>query len=163
MDFPGSSGHEWSEPEFDLLEAYVDGGGFLVVTNLYSNMVMTRPLIDVNEDSRAINGLLERMGAAYTIGNLGSGMVLSSADHPLMDGASYIKGMDRYGVPFRMDDGTVLAEIQGRPALGLLEVGDAGGQVLIVSDLGLLMDYHQGARNLALVKNIAGYAAEEFD
>jgi hypothetical protein len=43
-------------------------------------------------------------------------------------------------------------------AIGLIDYGDQGGQVLVVADVGLLKDNADGAKNLSFVKNIAHYA-----
>ena len=48
----------------------------------------------------------------------------------------------------------------GKPVLAVVEVGGQDGQVLVVADIGLLMDYGSGAKNLQLIKNIARYALE---
>jgi hypothetical protein len=52
----------------------------------------------------------------------------------------------------------VLAWADGAPALALVEVGDAGGQVLILADVGILTAGWSEPHNLPFWRNLAGYA-----
>ena len=64
------------------------------------------------------------------------------------------------GLPLILPGGTVLAQAQGQPAVALVDYGEAGGQVLALSDLGLLDLYNpgEGGRdNLAFLRNLARY------
>jgi hypothetical protein len=53
--------------------------------------------------------------------------------------------------------------VNGQAALGLVDYGAAGGQVLVLSDLGLLKLYDRGQNerdSIALLRNLARYARE---
>jgi hypothetical protein len=160
LDYSGEPAETWTTQELDLLETYVKNGGLLVVTNSYYNLAMNRLLEDINEDSRLINALTERFGVRFTTGTSSANLVTAKGDHPLIAEASYLKMKEENGVPFKLESGLVLANAGGRPVLALVEYGDAGGQVLVVGDLGLLSDFGAGGKNLVLLMNLARYAWE---
>ena len=67
------------------------------------------------------------------------------------------------GVPFSLAKGTsgvVLAEADGELIAALLDYGSAGGQVLILADVGILGAGWEGPENLTFWRNLAHYAAE---
>jgi len=45
-----------------------------------------------------------------------------------------------------------------KPVVALLSYGDQGGQVLVITDLGILQADHTGAKNFEFLQNIAHYA-----
>jgi hypothetical protein len=139
------------------LEQYVKEGGFLVLTNSYANLAMNRILSDSNEDSLSINILAERMGIRFKVGVLNSTMVKSESQHALMNDAQYLKMFASNGVPFEIKSGQVLATANLYPIIALVDYGQ--GQVLVVGDIGLLVDYGGDAKNLNFVKNIARYVS----
>jgi hypothetical protein len=160
LDYSGAPGEVWTSQELDLLETYVKNGGLLVVTNSYNNLAMNRLLEDANEDSSLINALTERFGVRFTTGTTSADIVTAQGDHPLIVEASYLKMIEGNGVPFELESGLVLAEANSWPVLALVDYGGAGGQVLVVGELGLLSDFGAGGKNLELLKNLARYAWE---
>jgi hypothetical protein len=155
LDYPGPNSESWSEAELALLTEYVAQGGFLVVTNTGYNIAQVRHLEDLNEDVTALNKLLEPMGVKFWYGNLGGGIVVMDSDHPLTTDAKYLaSAYTGHQVPMAQDGGIELAS----GAIGLVDYGDQGGQVLVIADVGLLKDNADGAKNLNFVKNIAHYA-----
>lgn len=69
------------------------------------------------------------------------------------------------GSPISLQAGEILAELGGQAALGLVDYGDAGGELLVLSDVGSLDLY--GSRqherdNLAFLRNLARYARERY-
>ena len=67
------------------------------------------------------------------------------------------------GLPISLQAGETLAEVGGQAALGLVDYGGAGGQVLILSDLGSLDLYdfgHHERDNFAFLRNLARYARD---
>lgn len=155
LDYPGQDAGEWDEEEIALLEQYVEDGGFLVLTNSRNNLAMNRLLSDSNEDSKRINLLAEKMGIHFKVGVLNASIVESDSDHPLMSGAQYLKMFENNGVPFDIESGQVLATAEGRPIIALVDHGQ--GQVLVIGDIGLLVDHGRDAKNLDFMKNIARY------
>jgi hypothetical protein len=119
---------------------------------------MTRPLDDFNEDVFSLNDFLGTMGIRFQYGTLDGDIALAVAEHPLTADAGYLAVYQSNGVPFGMDSGLDLAQINGRPIIGLVDYGEQGGQVLVIADLGVLKDDGAGARNMNFVKNIASYA-----
>ena len=89
LDYPGSN-ETWSEQEIALLDAYTVGGGFLLVTNSAYSLSMNRHVEDMNEDSRAINALLEPMGISFKVSFLTSEILNTNGDHALVAGAEYL-------------------------------------------------------------------------
>ncbi|MEW5870832.1 MAG: M28 family peptidase [Chloroflexota bacterium] len=176
MDYPTQEGGDWSPQEIDALDAYIQEGGFLVVTNSYHNIAMTLTIEDVNEDAFKINDLTERFGVSFIFGSASADVVLANKDaHPLMENASYLEMMAAYyndnGVPFKIDAGKaqssgtscsaiVLAMAGSRAVLALVDYGQSGGQVLVVADIGLLSDYGRGGKNLTFLQNLAKYVAQ---
>jgi hypothetical protein len=61
-------------------------------------------------------------------------------------------------VPIRLDEGQVLGWAEGRIVIGLVDYGDAGGQVLALADAGLLGNDGGTPRSLKLWQNLARYA-----
>ncbi len=65
------------------------------------------------------------------------------------------------GVRFTMESGVALAESRGTPVVGLVEYGDAGGQVLVLADVGILgyTGFAPPTRdNFQFWRNLARYA-----
>ena len=65
-------------------------------------------------------------------------------------------------LPINLQTGETLAEMEGQTALGLVDYGGAGGQVLVLSDLGSLDLYDFERRekdNFTFLRNLAWYAA----
>jgi hypothetical protein len=160
LDYSGAPADAWSSNELNLLEKYVKDGGLLVVTNSTFNLAMSRLLDDMNEDSRLINALTERFGVRFRTGTTSASLVTTESEHPLMSGASYLKMIEGNGVPFSLESGQVLAGANSWPVLALVDYGGAGGQVLVVGDIGLLSHFGVGGKNLDLLKNLARYAWE---
>jgi hypothetical protein len=158
LDYAGPPGEKWSPSELDALEAYVEEGGLLVVTNSFYNLAMSRLLSEANEDSLAINDLLKRFGVSYMFGSVVDDLAQSKGDHPLTEEATYLSVIGGNGVPIRLETGQALANVGGRVVLALVDIGSAGGQVLVVSDLTLLQDLGRGAKNIRLLQNLARYA-----
>jgi hypothetical protein len=144
-----------------LLQDYLAQGGFLVVTNSSCTYAIKRCTDDPNEDTKALNALLEPLGARFTLG-LGPAddIALAVAEHPLTENATYLNYYRYEGVPFKLTQGLELVRSSAKPVVALLDSGSAGGQVLVIADLGILQLDKKGAKNLDFLKNIARYARE---
>ena len=158
LDYPGPHEEIWTEAELTLLDTYVAEGGFLVVTNSANSFASIRPINDENEDVLAINPLLEPMGVAFQPGVIQGDFALSARMHPITAEVSYLALYSGNGVPFDMNTGVDLVQVNGQPSVGLVEYGDQGGEVLVVSDISLLFDSSGDANNLPFIKNIVNYA-----
>jgi hypothetical protein len=152
---------DWTEEEADILEAFVDDGGFLILTNSAYEPSFRLSPVTTNDDQRDMNTLAERFGISYRFGPFPGGNVLwSESDHALVEFVQYLEFYEGNGVPLAMDAGQVLAQISQAPAVGLVEYGDAGGEVLALADFGILHVHHAASQNLAFLRNLARYARE---
>jgi hypothetical protein len=168
IDYPGADGdpdlydEEWRSDEIDLLVTYVERGGLLVLTNS-ANRLFFGEVFDSNEDWEKVNALAAPFGVRYE----GTPIPITDArvvsTHPLTEKLSGIGLIAKNGLPIHMEAGETLAEVGGQAALGLVNYGEAGGQVLILSDLGSLdlYDFRQHERdNFAFLRNLATYARD---
>lgn len=155
LDYPGPNSENWSQDEFVLLTQYIEKGGFVLVTNSGYNIAQVRRVEDINEDATDFNAWLKPFGIQFKHGETGGGMIRLTSEHPLSANAKYLTNQqEKLQVFFTQTGGVQLAP----GAIGLVDYGSQGGQVLVVSDLGLLKNNEDGAKNLNFVKNIARYA-----
>ncbi len=166
IDYPSVDGdltlydEQWRADEIEQLVSYVEQGGFLVLTNSANRLYLGR-VAETNEDWEAANALAEPFGIRY------EGVAFSSirarvvATHPLTGDLFDLVLMAHNGVPLTLQAGEALAEVNGEVAVGLIDYGGAGGQVLALSDLGSLDLYSTGEGerdNLDFLRNLARYA-----
>jgi hypothetical protein len=78
--------------------------------------------------------------------------------HPLVERVPYQELLPGNAVPIRLEEGQVLAWADGKVVIGLVDYGDAGGQVLALADIGLLGNDTGMPRGLRLWQNLAQYA-----
>jgi hypothetical protein len=166
-DFPTPGGdldlydEAWTQPEIDALEAYVAEGGLLVLTTSRQRLKYGLQLLDTNEDWADANALASRFGITYQEGAMTGHQARTERDHPLVKGVSMLEFGEENAAPFALAegvDGQVLARAGGDPAAVLLEYGDAGGQVLVLTDVGMLGAGWSEPRNLPFWQNLARYA-----
>ncbi len=165
VDFPSQRGEltvydeTWSEEEIQVVVDYVARGGLLVLANSAHRIKFSGFMVDSNEDWRSLNALSERFGISYRFGTVYETLFwVEKGSHPLVEGISYLELLPGNSVPIRMDDGLVLGWAEGRIVIGLVDYGDAGGQVLALADVGLLSSDAGTPRNLRLWQNLAQYA-----
>lgn len=158
LDYPGTHEEIWKEEELKILDQYISEGGFLIVTNSAGSFAMTRPLDDENEDTLDFNSLLSPAGIEFKTGKIRGDIAMPVSEHSLTDGIGYMTLYAGNGVPFEMNEGQELFEVNRHAIVGLASYGDQGGEVLVVADISLLFDNSGDANNLAFVKNIASYA-----
>ncbi len=147
----------WTPGELDILELYVDGGGLLIITNSGHRMRFSNSTNEVNEDWADVNDLAVRFGVTYRDGVVPGALAEVVGSGPLTAGVESLWLATDNGVPFDVDDGgaTVLATVEDEPVMVLLEVGDSGGQVLVLSDLGILGDGRGEGDNPTFWLNLA--------
>ncbi|MFN2183788.1 MAG: M28 family peptidase, partial [Anaerolineae bacterium] len=145
VDFPSQRGdlsvydEAWSEGEIQALEDYVATGGLLVLANSAHRLKFGSSMVDANEDWRSLNALSERFGISYRFGTVYEKVFwVEKGSHPLVDGVSLLELLPGNSVPIRLEEGQVLGWAEGRIVIGLVDYGDAGGQVLALADAGLL-------------------------
>ena len=165
VDYPSQRGDTavydevWGEAEMQAIEDYVSGGGLLVLANSASRLKFANRMVDDNEDWRSLNALSERFGISYRFGTVYERLFwLEKNTHPLIERVPYQELLPGNSVPIRMEEGQVLAWADGKVVIGLVDFGDAGGQVLALADLGLLGNDAGMPRGLKLWQNLAQYA-----
>ena len=166
IDYPGPDGdltlydEAWSVQEIESLVTYVKQGGLLVVTNSARRIHLTS-IADVNEDWQDVNDLSKYFGVSFEEGTLSSSRAQTRQGHPLMENVLSLTMLTGNAVPFTMQTGDTLAEVDGNPTVGLVDYGEAGGQVLMLADVGILSfaGFAPPERdNLTFLRNLAQYA-----
>ncbi len=167
IDYPGPGGdlylydETWSEEEIEALVTYVEQGGLLVQTNSAHRIHLFGRVFDGNEDWQDVNPLSEVFGVVFEKGALSASSARTQGQHPLTEDQVSLALVQNNGVPFTMQSGEALAEADGRPAVGLVDYGEAGGQVLVLADVGILGFAGPGPSegdNLSFLRNLARYA-----
>jgi hypothetical protein len=167
IDYPGPGGdltlydEVWSDKEIESLVTYVEQGGLLVLTNSANRIQLFGLVFDANEDWQDANALSEYFRVVYEEGTLPSASARIQREHPLMERQSSLTLIHNNGVPFTMQTGETLAEVDGTPAVGLVDYGEAGGQVLVLADVGILgfAGFEPPERdNFYFLRNLARYA-----
>jgi hypothetical protein len=167
LDYPSPEGdpavydETWSQREIETLKTYVDGGGMLVLTNSANRLKYNNQVLDSNEDWGDVNALAEHFGIAYRDGGLKATEAWTERASSLLGGTSSLALARNNGVSFTMREtanAQVLAWAGGEPAMALIDSGDAGGQVLILADVGMLATDGGEPANLDFWLNLAEYA-----
>jgi hypothetical protein len=152
---------QWRPDEIELLMNYVDEGGFLILTNSANHLDLRGRILSVNEDWDDANQLAAPFGIRFGGEPFSTIVAMVTGTHPITADVNDLVMMPDNGLPLTLQGGVLLAEAQGEAAIGLLDVGSAGGQVLALSDLGLLdlANPGEGQRdNLDFLRNLARYA-----
>jgi hypothetical protein len=163
-DYPSPDGdvtvydEAWSEPELDVLQTYVEEGGFLVVTNSKHRLKYMNYAYEENEDWPDVNALSSRFGVEYVAGDLPGTVVFAQGSGPLLEDVFLLQMVGGNGVPFTMTTGEVLAHISGDPTVAL--IGQGAGEVLVLADLGILGNDGGDPTNLPFWRNLATYALQ---
>ncbi|MBN1137564.1 MAG: M20/M25/M40 family metallo-hydrolase [Anaerolineae bacterium] len=167
IDYPGPGGdlelydEAWSDEEIEALVAYVAQGGRLVLTNSAHRIYLFGRAFDANEDAQDVNALSERLGVTFEESTLSSSTATKRLEHPLVEGLSHLAMIGHNGHPFSMLSGQVLADVGRKPAVGLVDYGEAGGQVLVLADVGILgfagPEASEGG-NFDFLRNLGRYA-----
>ncbi|MFN2189233.1 MAG: M28 family metallopeptidase [Candidatus Promineifilaceae bacterium] len=168
IDYPSTASdlnlydEEWSAAEINLLVNYVEQGGLLLLTNSANRLFFGR-IADANEDWEKVNALAAPFGLMYESPPSTIALARVAVPHPLTENVAGLRLIANNALPIRMDSGETLVELEGEAALGLADYGEAGGQVLILSDLGLLDVYDRKLHdrdNFTFLRNIARYARD---
>ena len=162
VDYPYEAGgpaaydEAWQPEEVAALEAYVAGGGLLVLTDSAHRLKYMNTPLDANEDWSDANALAGRFGITYQSGVLPGASARAEGASPLLDGVAELKLIEGNGVPLGLQQGQVLARAGGQPAAALVPHGR--GQVLALADLGILGASSEKPPNLRFWQNLARYA-----
>lgn len=168
VDYPTAGGdidlydEGWTQEEIDVLRTYAADGGLLVLTNSRQRLKYGTAGLDPNEDWGDANALASEFGVAYQEEAVKGDQAQTEGDHPLVEGLSKLELVKDNGVPLDLSEGVegqVLASADGVPVLALVEVGEAGGQILALADVALLsVGWTVPPQNLPFWQNLARYA-----
>jgi GNAT superfamily N-acetyltransferase len=153
---------EWRADEIDLLVTYVEQGGLLVLTNS-ANRLFFGEVFDINEDWEKANLLAAPFGISYEGVPFPITVARVASAHPLTEDLFSLRMIANNGLPISLQAGETLAGVGDLAALGLVDYGGAGGQVLIMSDLGSLDLYdfrEHEIDNFAFLRDLARYAGD---
>ncbi len=159
LDYPGPQwGNEtydesWSEAEAAALEAYVAGGGFLVLTNSAYRLDLSGVAADENEDWADANLVAGRFGVTYQEPFLEGSQATVTAGQSLVTGTERLAMAWGNGVSFAFRQGTVLAQVAEAAAVALVPYGDRGGRVLVLAEAWMLAAGWEGM-NSAFWENL---------
>jgi len=153
---------EWRGEEIEVLRQYVEGGGFLVLTNSAHRLkYFYYPPFEENEDWSDMNDLAQPFGVEFISGEIS----LEWAEllkHPLTMGLARLRLVGGNAVPFTYQKGQDLSRAEGKPVVALIPFGNEGGEVLVVGDLTIFDRRPDEGRatNLDFWLNLAEYAKE---
>jgi hypothetical protein len=170
IDYPGADGdpslydEEWSVDEIDRLVTYVDQGGFLVLVNS-ANRLSFGTIADANEDWDGVNALAAPFGVSYGGDPFPGNTAYFAGTHRLAENLPRMGMVSGNGLPISLQAGEILAESGRQAALALVSYGAAGGEVLVLSDLGSLevygaVDPDENSLTFLFVLNLASYAGD---
>jgi len=151
----------WTEQEIEILREYVQDGGLLVVVNSRYRLKYGYPALDDNEDWADTNALAGVFGVTFHDAATW-GALASPGDHPLVRGLLDISLAESNAVLFSYETGESLADVHGDAVMALVPHGDAGGEVLVIGDLGIFSAGwgEETPHNLQLWLNLAEYARD---
>jgi len=155
IDF-GEPDEGWGADEVQALADHVAGGGRLVIAASAYRMRFSNFLYERNEDALDVNALASRFGVTFDSGTIGASTATPSGTHALLQGVTTLELAAGNGVPFTVAGGQVLARAGTQPALAL---AGAGGNVLVIGDVGMLGSAQTQSVNLPFWRNLGRWAA----
>ena len=167
IDYPAPDGdltqydEQWAADEIELLVNYVKQGGLLVLTNSANCLFLGR-VNEANEDWEDANALAAPFSISFGGEPFRTIRAFVTGSHPLTGDLVDLVLASKNGLPITMQGGVMLADAQGQVAIGLMDYGEAGGQILALSDLALLDLYNPRETerdNLEFLRNLARYAS----
>ncbi len=149
----------WTGDEVEVLADYVGDGGLLVLTNAAARLGPFGRVREDNEDQDDINAVSEVFGIRFG-GDLVASMATAVTGHPLMEGVEALRLIEGNGSSIAVDQTySALARV-GEALMAIhLEHGDAGGEVVGLGDLGILVSPGGQPTNFTFWQNLARYAA----
>jgi hypothetical protein len=161
-DYPSEDGdltlydEAWTTAEIDTIDSYVRNGGMLVLANSGHRLKYSNIVYEANEDWSDVNDLGERFGVRFTGGPGPGESATVTGEHAIVEGVATLELAEDNGIHFTLDSGEVLAQSGSRNALGIVEIGT--GEVVVVSDLGILGNRRDEPENIPFWQNLARYA-----
>jgi hypothetical protein len=172
VDYPGQAGNNalydtgWSDEEIDHIENYVAAGGFILIANSAYRLDSFNRTWEANEDWQDLNPLAERFGISFRFGSVPDDWPIK-VDHPLMEKVTLLERIPNNDVPFSItpiDEDSVVQELisaGNKMVAALVTSSEAGGHVLVLSDVGLLSNEGGSPMNLPFWQNLVRYIDAE--
>ncbi|MEJ2190210.1 MAG: M28 family peptidase, partial [Acidobacteriota bacterium] len=150
----------WTTAEISVLEAYVDGGGFVVLTNSASRLGPFARTREANEDAIDLNLLAQEFGIHFT-GPVGGSEATVVTVHELVTGVDALTMVtdNAVGLMGPGGSGLTLATVNDDPVMVLVQHGTNGGEVLALGDLGMLVSQGGQPTNFTFWQNLVRFAA----
>jgi hypothetical protein len=151
---------EWSDAEISVLVGYVENGGLLVLTNSATRLgPFARPR-ESNEDWGDVNAVADEFGVEY-LAPIESSEAVVVGEHALVDGVDTLAMIAGNGVALSAvgDDDLALAQADGALVAVLVAHGEAGGEIVALGDVGMLVSQGGEPSNFRFWQNLAQYAA----
>jgi hypothetical protein len=151
----------WTAPEIQVLVDHVEAGGLLLLTNSRHRLGPFGRTRENNEDWGDLNAIAGEFGIEFS-GGFGGAEAVVESGHDLVEGVSRLFMIDGNGVglSFEGQDYESLASAGGVLVAAVAEVGDNGGEVVALSDIGFLISMYGDPTNFRFWQNLASYARE---
>ena len=150
---------EWATAEISVLVDYVENGGLLVLTNSATRLgPFARPR-ESNEDRGDLNAVAEEFGIEY-LAPIESSEAVVVGEHALVDGVDTLAMVAGNGVALSavgVDD-EALAQADGALVAVHVAHGEAGGEIVALGDIGMLVSQGGEPSNFRFWQNLAQYA-----
>jgi len=151
---------EWAAAEVSVLVDYVENGGLLVLTNSATRLGPFAYPRESNEDLSDINAVASEFGLEY-LEPIDSSEAVVVGEHDLVDGVDRLAMVPGNGVALSavsVDDQTLALADDALVAV-LVAHGEAGGEIVALGDIGMLVSQGGEPSNFQFWQNLAQYAA----
>ena len=150
----------WTPGEVSVLVDYVDQGGLLVLTNSAARLGPFARAREANEDVLDINQVAPEFGVQYREVIDGETAV-TIGSHPLVEGVDELTMIGGNGVSMAVEGAfNTLARSGEALAAVRLDFGGAGGEVVALADIGLLISRSGQPTNFRFWQNLVDYARD---
>jgi hypothetical protein len=148
----------WSTSEVSVLADYVEDGGLLVLTNSANRLGPFARAREANEDVGDLNLVASEFGVQYQ-SVIEAGTSATVGDHALVDGVDVLTMIEGNGVSLTVEGSfDALARSGADLSAVRLDVGDSGGEVIGLADIGLLISRGGEPTNFRFWQNLVDYA-----
>ena len=149
----------WTTAEAAVLIEYVDNGGLLLLTDSAARLGPFGRPREANEDWGDLNLLAQAFDIEFFAYIAGSEAIVTGT-HELMAGVDTLAMLSNNAIGLIPgDSGQTLATANGTPVVISVEHGSEGGEVVALSDVGVLISQGGEPSNFRFWQNLAQYAA----
>lgn len=141
----------WSSKEAEILDAYAQDGGRVLIINSGYRLKLYSRMLEENEDWSSLNTLTNQWGVNFK-GRGSENNPLNVEDQGLLEGVSTINITPLNTVSFSIESGKALAGTPADTYVAQVEVGN--GEIVILGDLSILGEDDMGLINPVLVENL---------